>query len=117
MKNGEFRHTIYADEPVTTQDQDTGEEVVDFVERGRMRCRIEPIDGREALQAEQIVADMDTLITVHWSTFASRITAKWRLRFSRSTGDIVYNIARPPAEKLMKMREIEFTCNSGANDG
>lgn len=114
---GEYKHKIWPAEPVTSQDPDTGEEIVQFVRRSSMRCKIEPIDGREALRADQIIADMDTRITVHWSTFAAGITAKWRLEFERLNTLIIYNIARPPAEKLMGMREIEFSCNSGLNDG
>ena len=118
MSAGQYKHKVYADEPVATQDADTGEEVVEFVERGAMRCKVEPISGREALRSEQIIADMDTRITVRWSTFAAAITAKWRLRFERNgSQSVTYNIARPPAERFMEMREIEFICSSGLNDG
>jgi SPP1 family predicted phage head-tail adaptor len=116
-KLGEYRHKIWADEPVATQDEDTGEEVVEFVPRERVSCKIEPFDGREALRADQILADADTRIVVPWSSFAATITAKWRLRFVRTGTSVIYNIARPPAERLMGMREIEFVCSSGLNDG
>jgi len=118
MKLGDYQHKVWADEPVITQDPDTGEEVIDdWTPRGRMSCAIEPISGRERLRADLIIADMDTRITVQWSTFAAAITAKWRLRFVRNGTNVIYNISRPPSEKLMGMREIEFVCNSGLNDG
>lgn len=118
MSAGKYRHKVWADEPIAAQDEDTGEEVVEFVARGSMSCAIEPITGREALRADQILADMDTRITVRWSPFAAQITAKWRLRFERyGSQSVTYNITRPPAEKFMGMREIEFMCNSGLNDG
>ncbi len=117
MKAGHYKHKVWADEPVATQDTDTGEELITWTPRERVSCAIQPIDGREQLRADQILADLDTRITVRWSTFTAGITAKWRLRFVRNGGETVYNISRPPVEKNMGMREIEFLCNSGLNDG
>jgi head-tail adaptor len=115
---GEFRHKVWADEPVALQDPDSGEELIEFVPRGRMSCKILPITGREFLRSDQILADMDTRVIVRWSTFAAQITAKWRLRFERNGSQpMTFNIARPPAERGLQMREIEFFCNTGKNDG
>ena len=117
MNAGRLRHKVWADEPVVSQDSTTGEELVTWTPRERISCAIEPITGREQLRADQILADLDTRITTRWSTFTASITAKWRLRFIRNGSEVVYNISRPPVEKLLGMREIEFLCNSGLNDG
>jgi len=118
MRAGDYLHKVWADEPMAMKDVDSGEEVVEFVPRGRLSCSIMPIGGRELLRSEQITADMDTRIAVRWSSFAATITAKWRLRFERNGSQpLIFNIARPPAERFMEMREIEFICNSGKNDG
>lgn len=117
MRAGKRLHRVWVDEPVPTQDP-SGDLVEAWVARGQMRCSIEPVSGREALRAGQVLAEMDTRITALWSLFTSQIKANWRFRFERNgTDPIIYNIARPPAEKNMAMREIEFMCGSGLNNG
>lgn len=117
MKGGLLRHRMFVDEPVTVRNL-TGEEVMEWQQRAQLWCSIEPIGGREASRANQIIADLDTRIVTRWSTFAAGITAKWRFRFERNqTAPMIYNIVRPPAERRLSMRELEFSCKSGLNDG
>lgn len=109
MQAGKLRHVVVCDSPVMN---DAGE-ITGFVFAFRQRCSIDPLRGREALRAEQIIADMDTLITMRWSPRAEQINATWRLRH----GDVIYNIAAPPTHVHMARRSIEFACKSGANAG
>jgi SPP1 family predicted phage head-tail adaptor len=111
MKAGKLRHIIYADEPVIGQ-TDAGEETVTWTEAFTMRGSLEPIAGREALRAGEIIADSDTRITVRWSLNSARVTAKWRLRYE----GIVFNLQRVlPID--FRRQEIEIFASSGLNQG
>jgi SPP1 family predicted phage head-tail adaptor len=120
MRAGQLKHRVIPDEPVATQDE-TGAEIVTWTPREEMLCAIEPIGGREALRAGATIADMDTRITTRWSPFVSTINAKWRLRHVRDVGagpiETIYNVKRPPAEKNLAQREVEFMCQTGLNLG
>lgn len=112
MRAGELRHTVYADEPISASDGEGGE-VINWVPRLKFKAAVEPISGREALRSNQIVASMDTRITLRWSVEAAAIKPNWRLRHD----GVIYNIARPPAEKALGRREIEIMVSSGLNQG
>lgn len=112
MRAGALRHTVWADEPVSASDG-AGGQVVTWTPRLSFKASIEPITGREVLRSNQVIADLDTRITLRWSLAASVINATWRLRH----GGVTYNIARPPAEKNIGHREIEILANSGLNQG
>lgn len=112
MRAGRLKHRIEIDEPVTTQTA-SGDEVVTWTAFGTVWGSIEPLKGRERLQAGEIIADMDTRINIRWSAHVDRIEAGWRLKH----GGVIYNISSPPAEVMMEQREIEMMCKSGANDG
>ena len=111
MRAGRLRHRLTVQEPITSRNE-TGEELVTWVTRGTVWSAIEPIRGKEALTSNQIIADMDTRITVRWSGFADDINAKWRLRHQ----GVTYNITSI-SHKDMGQREIELMCKSGLNDG
>jgi len=114
MNRGKFRHRIFCDEPMTTQDAN-GEEVVSFPAylSFRVWSQIEPLTGRELLTGRQTLAEGTTRIRIFWSTRAERINAKWRLRH----GNTVYNIAGPPMHIEMARRVIEIMATSGVNAG
>jgi len=112
LQRGKYRHRVVCDEPITSQ-ASNGEEIVTFVPAFTLWSRIEPLSGRERLEAGQIVAEGSTRICVFWSTQAARINAKWRLRHR----DTIYNISGPPAEIDMGHREIEIIATSGVNLG
>jgi len=111
---GKFDRVIQCDEPIITQ-PDSGGEVVTFADEATFtaRARIQPLTGREALQANQTLAGMDTRINIRWSPRNERINALWRLRYR----DTIYNIAAPPVDIDMAHREIEILCKSGLNAG
>lgn len=109
MEAGKLRHSVVCDRPVLN---DAGE-ITGFAAAFKKRCSIEPLRGRELLRADQILADMDTLIIMRWSPQTEAIDATWRLRH----GGTIYNIAAPPAHLNMARREIQFSCKSGLNAG
>jgi SPP1 family predicted phage head-tail adaptor len=108
MRAGTLRHVVVCDEPTLN---DAGE-ITGFVPAFSQRASIEPLRGREQLHANQIIADMDTLICVRWSPRTDSIRPTWRLRH----GDTVYNISSL-AHINMGKREIEIVCKSGLNNG
>lgn len=112
MRAGRLRHRVSFDEPVSASDG-AGGETVTWVERGTAWATVEPIGGRETMRSEQMLAELHTRITVRWSALSIRATAKWRLRH----GATLYDIVRPPADKRLARREIEFLCNSGITEG
>lgn len=109
MQAGKLRHQVVCDRPIMN---DAGE-ITGFAAAFKERCSIEPLRGREFLRADQIIADMDTLITMRWSPTTEQINATWRLRH----GDTIYNIAAVPSQINMARRSIEFSCKSGLNTG
>lgn len=111
MRAGRLRHRLTVQEPVISRG-DSGEELITWVTRGTVWAAIEPIKGKEALTANQILADMDTRIVIRWSEFADDITAKWRLKHKTTT----YNIASL-SHKNLGQREIEIISKTGLNDG
>lgn len=112
MGAGKYRHLVTV-ERVTQVPDGAGGMTTTWQPLGSFWASVEPIGGREALRAGQIVADMDTRITTRWSPMVSGITAKDRIIH----GAVIYNIVRPPADLKSRHREVEITCNSGANDG
>lgn len=108
---GRFDRVLACDEPVRNE----AGEITSFVETFTVRANIEPLKGREQLQANQILADMDTRIRVRWSPRNARIDATWRLRYDQTS--TVYDIKAPPADIGMKHIEIEILAKSGLNNG
>lgn len=111
MRAGRLRHRVVVEEPVTTQNE-TGEEEVVFTAIGREWASVQPLRGREQLQAQQIDATLDTKIGMRWSPTVDRITPKWRL----SHLGVVYNVVSV-AHIDMARREVELMCSSGLNRG
>jgi len=107
-----MRHTVAADERVTAPDG-AGGEAVTWVQRLKFKARIEPVGGREQLRGNQLLADVDTRITLRYSRAAAAITPTWRLRH----GGRIYDISAPPIEKNLGHAEIEILASSGLNDG
>jgi SPP1 family predicted phage head-tail adaptor len=111
MNIGKLRHRLLVEEPVTTQNE-TGEEVINWLSHGRIWGEIEPLTGREALQAGMVSATLDTRITVRWSPLTDLMNAKWRL----SHAGVVYNLVSVQ-QVDMGRRQIEIMANSGRNLG
>lgn len=111
MNAGRRDHRLIVDEPIETQDASGAMEVT-WNPITTVWAGIEPLRGREALTSNQILAEMDTRITILWSVIAAQITAKHRFRHQST----VYNIVSL-AETNMGRRDIECLCKSGLNNG
>lgn len=107
LRPGECRHRIWFDEPVTSRNS-IGEAVTNYSPAFSVWGKIEPLNGRERLLAEQVSAQMDTRIRFFWSRQAERITAKWRARHA----SVNYNIVSPPAHIEFARREFEILASN-----
>lgn len=111
MRAGSLTERVAVEEPLTTQD-DTGEEITTWSPVASVWGAVEPLTGREKLQAGQVGATMDTRFRIRWTPAMERINAKWRLTHD----EVIYNIVSV-AQVGMARREIEIMATSGLNAG
>jgi len=90
MNIGKLRHKVTIRNLVETQSTVTGEMVQTWSTGASVWASIEPLQGRELWQIQQLQARVDTRITVRYSNETTSITAKSML--AHSTGDQDYFI-------------------------
>ena len=112
MGIGQKRHRLAVQEPVRVRDPTTGELVATWATVATVWASIEPIRGRELLQNEQILDDMDTRIRIRWSPLADTFTMAHRAVHQGT----VFNFVSL-AHVRLEQREIEIMAKSGVNDG
>lgn len=112
MRAGTLAHRVIIERPAPSRD-DAGSESIVWETYATVWASVEPMTGREGSGNVQVLADLDTIITIRWSPRVDAITAKWRVR----QGSTVYNVAAPPAHVSLGEREIRLLCKSGVNDG
>ena len=94
MRAGSIKRRVHIDVPMTTQNE-TGEEVTDFVELSAVWASIEPIRGREALINGLNAEQMDTRLRLRWSAALDAMTTEWRIRYKDIFYDLVSHRAYP----------------------
>lgn len=112
MATGKYRDRVTAQRLQQIVDE-AGGTVSQWVPLTQFWAFVEPIGGREAMRANQLLADMDVRVTTRWTEAAATITAKDRLLVDGKAHAIV----RPPADLRSRHRELEIMCNTGLNDG
>lgn len=112
MSSGKYRTRVVAERLDVVQDG-AGGVVSQWTRFAEFWANVEPISGREAMRANQLLADMDTRVTTRWTAAASGIHARDRL----VVAGVPYSIVRPPMDLRTRHREIEIMCNLGLNDG
>jgi len=112
MTAGKFQHRLEIQAPVQVQDPATGEVTTSWQVVGTVWARIEPIRGKEAFVSEQVLADMNTRITLRWSPLAETLTNAHRGIHQNTIFNFV-SIAHVRLER----REVEIMARSGLNDG
>lgn len=111
MRAGPLNKLLVLESKQSTQGDDGGE-VIAWVPVATVWASIEPVGGREAMRANQIVADTETRIKIRWSSQVAAIDATWRAVH----GGTIYNIKRIANIKSAN-REIELMCESGVTSG
>lgn len=112
MASGKYRSWVIAQRTQQVPDG-AGGTVTSWVQLSEFWAFVEPIGGREAMRANQLLADTDTRVTTRWTDETAAITAKDRLVVDGTP----YSIVRPPVDLRSRHREIEIMCNVGLNDG
>ena len=113
MRAGPNRSRITFDMPAPTTDAAGGQSIA-WLTQFTVWAWIHPLTGRERVQSDQTIADLDARIRLRWDPRSQRITAAWRGRAQDGT---IYSIIRPPIQADMRRREIELLCGVGMNRG
>ncbi len=103
---GEYdkRVTIWKDSPTTNADGQCVENPVKVMQRW---ARVIPLTGREAVQAQQLQADVTHRVTMHSDTLTRTIVPAWWLTLSDGTR---LNIVSAIDLEMAKI-EVELMCN------
>lgn len=112
MGFSQYKHRLTVQEPVRVQDQTTGELVDTWTTVATVWASIAPLAGRELMQTDQVLPDMDTRIKMRWSPLTATFTAAHRGVHQ----DTVFNFVSL-AHIRMEQREIEIMAKSGVNSG
>ena len=111
MIAGKLRQRVIVERPQETQGA-SGAMTTTWVLVATVWGSVAPSGVRERLTANQILADLDTVIRLRWAPIIQDIDATWRLR----VGSTIYNIIGVSNLSLAN-RELEMMCVSGKNDG
>lgn len=115
MRAGTLRHRLTIERPEPSRDT-TGDEIVTWVRVAEVWASIEPLGGREAQTSDQIMAGLDTRITVRWAPRLDAVAAKWRLRHASLSAPVVYDVVS--IEHLwLRQRELRIAARSGRTQG
>lgn len=109
---GRLDKRVLIERPVTAQTPE-GSEVTAWQAVGGARwAAVEPVSGREALTANQLLATMSTRIVLRWTPTLDQMNSTWRIKH----GALIYNIGQI-VHRDMGHRELEVMVSSGANNG
>ena len=108
MRAGRLRHLVTIQQPTEVQDT-TGQAVKSWGTYVQAWASVEPLSGREFLDAQQINAETKVRIRIR---SVSGITEKMRVSWDSR----VYNI-NAILDIQERDREIHLMCSEGANDG
>jgi SPP1 family predicted phage head-tail adaptor len=111
VRAGKLNRRVTIQRPVPDRNE-VGEDIITWETLGVVWASIEPIKGREALIANQLLAEMDTRIRIRWSESVQDISEKWRLVHQ----GLIYNIVSI-ANINLGNKELEIMCKSGVNNG
>jgi SPP1 family predicted phage head-tail adaptor len=108
---GRLRHRVTIEAPVETQDATTGAIDVTWSPLWvDVPAEIAPRSGREFLAAQQLQAEVSTLITFRWR---DGLTAKDRIRH----GTRIYNPVALLQDPDSGLEYIVAACGDGVNEG
>lgn len=113
MQAGALNKRLTLERPNTGQDS-SGAPLAGFTTVGTVWARISPVNGREATNANQTLASMDTRILIRQNKALDDLgfNEKWRCVY----GATIFNIVSI-AEVDYANRSVELMCKSGTNSG
>lgn len=107
MRAGQLHEQVIIQEKSVTRDA-LGAEVVTWVTHAEVWASIEPLRGREYLDARQVQADVDTRIR---HRYLPTVTPSMRVLW----GARVYEIVSPPIHVGERRRETHLMCREQNN--
>jgi len=111
---GKYKHRVQFDRAVDVVDDDTGERERVWELLMLAYARVQPLRGREALIADGVESEADTLITTRYSRLLMSMRPKDRAYFAVT--DTYYNVVSVRDVDSAHV-DIEFRCTSGLNAG
>lgn len=111
MRAGTLRHRLIIERPDTSRDA-TGDETITWVREAEVWSSIEPFGGRESQGANQLLADVDSRITIRWSGAVDAMAPRWRLRHLTTVYDV-----QAVEHVMLGRREMRILAKSGKTDG
>lgn len=114
MQAGKLDRTLVLQEPAAAQNE-LGEEIIAWTTRATVKATIKAVRGREALTANQPLAQMDTRIYIYSSAATNALNEKWRGLCTTPAGQVIYNFYS--VARLGRHDGIEIMASSGANHG
>jgi SPP1 family predicted phage head-tail adaptor len=108
---GRLRHRVTVEAPTEVQDPETGAITVVWSPLwSNVAAEIAPRSGREFLAAQQLQAEVNTLITLRWR---AGLTAKHRIVH----GETIYNPAAILTDPDSGIEYLVAACSTGTNEG
>ena len=111
MRAGLLRHRLIVERPDAARDA-TGGETNTWVRVAEVWASIQPVGGREAAATGQVLAEVDTRVTIRWSEAIDGLAAKWRLRHLSTVYDV-----QAVDHVMLGRREVRVMAKSGKTDG
>jgi SPP1 family predicted phage head-tail adaptor len=111
MRAGPLRHRVVIQRPLATRTS-YGEEQIAWITAAEMWAQIEPITGREFLQANIANPEQILRVTLRYSPALVDWTPKWRILFR----DLIFDIQSVRDVGLMK-RMMEVMVRNGRTAG
>jgi SPP1 family predicted phage head-tail adaptor len=103
IRIGDFRHRVDIQYPTLTPNS-IGERVRAWATKATVWARVEPIRGRERMDAMQVQQEMSHRVVIRGGTVTVLPTD--RIRF----GTRILNIVAPPANREERDVEVEIMC-------
>jgi SPP1 family predicted phage head-tail adaptor len=102
MRAGKLRHRVTIQEDQGTTQDSLGQEIEDWQDVATVWAAVEPLQGREFLEAKQLQAEVTTRIRIR---YRSGIEPEMRVVWGDHTYDVISVI-----ETESRRREIELMC-------
>jgi SPP1 family predicted phage head-tail adaptor len=111
MGLGKYNKRLLIQQPVKVESS-FADAVTTWPDVGTVWALIEPLKGRDAMLANQLLAPQDTKILIRYHAALTAMNATWRCSYN----GVVYNIVSVVNVNLANT-EFELMCTSGVNDG
>lgn len=108
IQAGKLRHRVVIQNPVETQDQNTGAVVINWVDVATVWASIEPLSAKEFVAAQALDSEISARITIR---YRSDITAKMRLYHAHKR--MYYDIHGILSDKNSGLEYITLPCSEG----